>query len=103
MKLKFFLDKRKLEVWEGSIIVQVNLQWMYGAQEELKDFQVYRSAEGSPIMLYKTLPLEAMSGYVFLDEDVRPDRRYYYQIVARHTDGGFSEKSKTLMVKVPKF
>lgn len=53
-------------------------------------------------MLYKTLPLEVMNDYTFLDEDVRPDRRYYYQIVARHTDGGFSKKSKTLMVKVPK-
>ena len=102
-EVKVFLDKKKLEIWEGSIIAQVNLEWSYGAIEQIKDFQVYRSAEGSAIMLYKTLPLDLMNTYVFLDEDVRPDRRYYYQIIARHTDGGFSEKSKTLMVKVPKF
>ena len=100
---KVFLDKRKLEIWEGSIVAQVNLAWGYAEQEQLKDFQIYRSAEGSPIMLYKTLPLEIMTGYGFLDEDVQPNRRYYYQIIARHADGGFSEKSRTLMVKVPKF
>ncbi|MEM6321875.1 MAG: hypothetical protein AAF960_29715 [Bacteroidota bacterium] len=102
-EVKVFLDKRKIEVWQENLIAQINLTWAYQENEQLKDFQIYRSAEGSPIMLYKTLPLAALTEYTFLDEDIRPDQRYYYQIIARHTDGGFSKKSKTLMVKVPKF
>jgi len=134
-----FLNDRKLEVWEGLIVATVDLSWTYTDLQQLKDFQIYRSAEGSAVMLYKTISVEEMPSttpvesqrdevststttpvesqrdevstsaatqhklFQYTDEDVFKDRRYFYQVMARHTDGGFSEISNPKMVKVPDF
>lgn len=98
-----FLTARKLEFWKDDIVARVELGWDYEAQEQLQDFQLFRSAEGSAVMLYKTIPLSQLTaGFLWVDEDVKPGRRYFYQMMARHTDGGFSERSGVLMVWVPR-
>jgi len=98
-----FLNHRKEEIWGDFLLSQIQLEWEYSADDQLVDFQIYRSAEGSAMMLYKTLKVTDLPAYAFEDEDVKPGNRYFYQIMARHLGNGFSERSGVLMVKVPKF
>ena len=100
-----FLVQRKMEVWKDNIVAEINLQWDYSNTNQLKDFQVFRSTNSSGLMLYKTIKIEAFdtpSVYIFNDKDVKTGRRYFYQVMARHLNGGFSERSETIMAKVPK-
>lgn len=97
-----FLNDRKLEYWGDNLLAKIELNWQYVDAAQLQDFQIFRSAEGSALQLYQTLtPDQLMGGNVFTDEDVKSKRRYLYQMIARHTDGGFSERSGVVMVKVP--
>jgi len=96
-----FLDARKIATWGEQLIAISQLNWVYDVADLIKDFQIYRSAESSALMLYKTIPLDELEDYVYKDIDVKPGGRYFYQIIARHIDGGHSDPSKLLMVKVP--
>ncbi|MEM8907395.1 MAG: hypothetical protein AAGD05_06065, partial [Bacteroidota bacterium] len=98
-----FLNQRKIDYWGDQLRAEITLHWDYEAASQLQDFQLYRSAEGSALMLYKTLSVAELSEYVFIDEDVRPGRRYFYQLLARHLNGGYSEMSAVIMAKVPGF
>ena len=96
-----FLYQRRSELFGATTVVhEVDLIWTYQSTEQLQDFQLYRSAEGSDIMLYKTLPIDELTSYTFNDKDVKKGARYIYQIMARHQGGGFSPMSKPVMVKV---
>ena len=97
-----FLNDRKLQFWGNNLLAKIELNWQYVDAAQLQDFQIFRSAEGSALQLYQTLtPDQLENGNVFIDEDVKSKRRYLYQMIARHLDGGFSERSETIMVKVP--
>jgi hypothetical protein len=97
-----FLNDRKLEYWGDNLLAKIELNWQYVDAAQLQDFQIFRSAEGSALQLYQTLtPDQLANGNVFIDEDVKSKRRYLYQMIARHLDGGFSERSGVVMVKVP--
>jgi len=97
-----YLQDLKLQVWGNNLYAETTLRWQYAADPTtLQDFQIFRSAEGSAIMLYKTLPAAALTDFSFVDQDVKSKRRYFYQIMARHNDGGFSGRSEVVMVRVP--
>jgi hypothetical protein len=97
-----FLNDRKLQYWGDNLLAKIELNWQYVDMAQLQDFQIFRSAEGSALQLYQTLtPDQLENGNVFVDEDVKSKRRYLYQMIARHLDGGFSERSEVVMVKVP--
>lgn len=96
-----FLDFKKLEYWGAALLVISQLNWTYASLDQLKDFQIYRSAENSALMLYKTIGIEELDDFIYQDLDVKAGGRYFYQIIARHTDGGHSIPSKLLTVKVP--
>lgn len=97
-----FLNDRKLQYWGDNLVAKIELNWQYVDVAQLQDFQIFRSAEGSALQLYQTLtPDQLENGNVFVDEDVKSKRRYLYQMIARHLDGGFSERSVVVMVKVP--
>ncbi len=98
-----FLGKLELELWNGDLQAEVTLDWEYENTDQLVDFQLFRSTENSALMLYKTLPADELASFTFTDEDILPGRRYFYKIMARHLGGGFSPRSKTLMVRVPKY
>ncbi|MEM9917958.1 MAG: hypothetical protein AAF990_07670 [Bacteroidota bacterium] len=96
-----FLEVRKMEVWGTNVVATIELDWDYSEETDLEDFQIFRSAEGSAVMLYKTLPRAQLNSFLFVDEDVRPGGRYVYQLMARHRGGGFSDLSKAVIVQVP--
>jgi hypothetical protein len=97
-----FLNDRKLQYWGDNLLAKIELNWQYVDVAQLQDFQIFRSAEGSALQLYQTLtPDQLANGNIFIDEDVKSKRRYLYQMIARHLDGGFSERSGVVMVKVP--
>ena len=96
-----FLDAKKIAIWGEQLIATSQLNWSYNVSDLIKDFQIFRSAENSALMLYKTIPIEDLEDYSYQDIDVKPGGRYFYQIIARHVDGGHSETSKLLTVKVP--
>ena len=102
-EVNVFLTQLKVDVWGANVIAKNFVKWDYDSKDQLMDFQIFRSAEGSPMMLYHTLPFDETTELVFEDEDVRPGRRYFYQIMARHRGGGFSDRSEMVMVKVPKY
>lgn len=85
-------------------IPELHFSWIYEYEEDPVDFQIFRSAEGGPMMLYTTLPREEVLTdryrYKFEDKDVKAGVRYFYQIMARHSGEGFSPRSETLMVLV---
>ena len=101
-EVNVFLTRKKMDLWGENIAAKTFIKWDYSSDDQLVDFQVFRSAEGSAMMLYKTLPIDGLTDYIFEDDDVRPGRRYFYQVMARHAGGGFSDRSETVMIKVPK-
>ena len=99
-----FLNDRKLQYWGNNLLAKIELNWQYVDAAQLQDFQIFRSAEGSALQLYQTLtPDQLENGNVFIDEDVKSKRRYLYQMIARHLDGGFSERSGVVMGAVGNF
>ena len=98
-----YVNQLKIDRWGELLEVEINLAWDYAVDDQLVDFQIYRSAEGSSMALYKTLKVTNLAAYTFKDEDAKPGRRYFYQVMARHLGGGFSERSDAIMVKVPKY
>lgn len=101
LEIYIFLTNRKMEIWGSEIKAVSLLSWEYEPEDQLKDFQIFRSAENSALMLYETLDIDTLEEYEFEDIDVKPGHRYFYQIVARHLDGGHSERSEMVTVKVP--
>jgi len=101
LEISIFLNNRKMEIWGSQIKAVSLISWEYEPEDQLKDFQIFRSAENSALMLYETLDIAALMEYEFEDIDVKPGHRYFYQIVARHLDGGHSERSEMVTVKVP--
>ncbi len=97
-----FLEQRKQEIWQDNLVGQVALHWDYANQEELTCFDIYRSAEGSALIHYKSIPATGINTMEFLDEDIKAGKRYYYQVIAKHTAGAFSEPSKKVLVRVPR-
>ncbi len=98
-----FLQTRFRKIWGDDLIPEIELSWSYdAANDQLIDYQIFRSVKGSALSLYKTLPVEELSGNYWIDTDTKPGRRYVYQIMARHLGGGFSKRSKPLSVKLPK-
>ena len=102
-EINVMLNDFKMEILGGNVIGKIFLKWDYDSEDQLTDFQIFRSTEGSAMMLYKTLPLDQLPNYIYEDEDVKPGRRYFYQVMARHQGGGFSKRSEMVMVKVPKY
>ena len=101
LEISIFLNNKKMEIWGSQIKAVAEISWDYEPEDQLKDFQIFRSAENSALMLYETLDIDSLTNYEFEDADVKPGHRYFYQIVARHTDGGHSERSEMVTVKVP--
>jgi len=101
-EINLFLSQRKIDNWGSQIVAITELSWDYLNSELIQDFQIYRSADNSTLMLYKTVAADDMTNFSFKDYDVKPGKRYFYQIMARHLDGGHSSLSKTLTIKIPK-
>ncbi len=98
-----FLKIRFREIWGSDLKPQIELSWSYDAEnDQLVDYQIFRSVKGSALALYKTIPKEELSGNYWVDDDTKAGRRYVYQIMARHLGGGFSKRSRPVMVKLPK-
>ena len=100
-EINLFLFQKRLDIWQDEVYAIAELTWSYDNLNNLQDFQIYRAANGSVMMLYKTLPLESLDTFSFKDYTVKPSARYFYQIVARHKYGGHSKLSPTLTVKIP--
>lgn len=96
-----FLSNKKMQVWGNNLVARVELTWGYTEEAFLQDFQIYRSLNGSNMMLYKTVSIEQLPFYRYLDEEVESGQQCFYKIIARHKDGGLSSFSKTLIVRVP--
>ncbi len=98
-----FLKERFRKIWGSDLKPQIELSWSYDAEnDQLVDYQIFRSVKGSALALYKTIPKEELSGNYWVDDDTKAGRRYVYQIMARHLGGGFSKRSRPVMVKLPK-
>ena len=102
-EINSFLEDRFREIWGGDLKPEIELSWSYDSEhDQLVDYQIFRSVKGSALALYKTIPVEELNGNFWVDDDTKSGRRYVYQIMARHLGGGFSERSKVVMVKLPK-
>ncbi len=97
-----FLSVRKVNMFEDQITATVTLSWLIEMDDSIRDYQLYRSVNGSDVMLYKTLTSDMLTNYEYVDEDVKPGYRYLYKVMARYKDGGFSPFTELKMVKVPK-
>ncbi len=104
---------------DGTTVYATQLSWEYPLNESLKDFMVYRMITGGTMVQYKAVTLEEalnldpttqiadVSGdlgsnkFNFTDSNLEPGRRYSYQVVARHTNGSNSKKSKMVTIKIP--
>ncbi len=96
-----FLAARKLNHFDGQVQATVTLSWQLTPDEFFRDYQIYRSVNGSPVMLYKTLTPAMLTGTSYEDTDVIPGYRYLYQMMARYDDGSFSPLTEIKMVRVP--
>ena len=94
------LQLRKINLWSESLIAQVDISWEY-TPTGVRDYQIFRSTAGSDMMLYETVSTNELTDLIFEDTDVKAGHRYFYQIMARHHGGGFSEMSEVKMVRVP--
>jgi len=94
------LQLRKISKWSESLIAQVDISWEY-TPSGVRDYQIFRSTAGSDMMLYETVSTNELTDLIFEDTDVKAGHRYFYQIMARHHGGGFSEMSEVKMVRVP--
>jgi len=101
-EINLFLTEKKIEIWGSQVVAAAELSWDYDALNQIQDFQIYRSADNSPLMLYKTLSADSLADYVYEDLDVQRGKRYFYQIIARHLGGGHSPLSTILTIKVPR-
>ena len=102
-EINTFIEDRFREIWGDDLKPEIEFSWSYDAEnDQLIDYQIFRSVKGSALALYKTLPVEALDGNHWVDDDTKAGRRYIYQIMARHLGGGFSKRSKPLPVKLPK-
>ena len=100
-EINAFLKERFHEIWGDDLKPEIQLSWSYDAEnDQLVDYQIFRSVKGSALALYKTIPVEELNGNFWVDDDTQPGRRYVYQMMARHLGGGFSERSKVVMVKL---
>lgn len=97
-----FLSQRKIDYWKDNIVAEIFLMWEYTPTKFLQDFQIFKSAANSPMQLYETIPIESLTDYVFKDDEAIGGNNYIYQILARHSDGGFSKMSDPLIVRVPR-
>ena len=94
------LQLRKISKWSESLIAQVDISWEY-TPTGVRDYQIFRSTAGSDMMLYESVSTSELTDLIFEDTDVKAGHRYFYQIMARHHGGGFSEMSEVKMVRVP--
>lgn len=89
----------------------VTLSWGYNIESSVLNFQILRSRKVSGFKVYKTLPIQFFynggqvtygnQSFEFVDEQIDPNVRYIYKIMAQHSDGGYSEVSVPLTV-IPK-
>ena len=104
---------------DGSTLFNTKIKWQYTLDETLKDFMIYRMITSGTMIQYKVVTLEEAMNYdpsaqdvnvqgdlglnpfQFVDENLEPGRRYSYQVVARHTNGTNSNKSKMVTIKIP--
>ena len=113
----WFIEDRQAEYYDKFLGRELHLMWMYNETVGVADFQVYRSVDGGPMVLYNSLlPEESRevirsygssgSGlgpngtYYFKDVDVKYGHQYRYQILPRHRDGRYGKKSEVRMVRV---
>jgi len=104
---------------DGTTVYHTQLTWKYSLNESLKDFMIYRMITGGTMVQYRSVSLEealsldpatqsaevngdlGSNRFQFTDEHLEPGRRYSYQVVARHTNGTNSKKSKMVTIKLP--
>lgn len=84
-KIESIVDRTKQEVY---------LKWDYSTYN-IERFQVYRSADGSAMRLYKTLEGTTLE---FKDKNIIVNTIYKYQIRAKFKDGGASPFCKEIIV-----
>lgn len=93
------------------------LTWRYDLDNTVQDFQILRGISGGPVQVFRTISLAEALGHEngdaeifgtvgettlsFKDEELLKGKRYFYQIMARHTTGKTSQRSNTLSKKVP--
>ncbi len=102
----------------GATQYNMAMSWKYEVDDTVLDFQILRAQTGQPLEVVKTITLaEAMGmeagdevevtgslGLIQLnyrDTELQKGKRYVYQVLTRHSGGGYSERSPTLTKKIP--
>ncbi|MCB0668432.1 MAG: fibronectin type III domain-containing protein [Saprospiraceae bacterium] len=96
-----FLLGRKVQYFNSQLSTSVIISWLEPNDDNLVDYELYRSVDGSAIMPYKIIAPEMLTGSKYYDEEVIAGHRYIYQVLARYKGGATSPLSDTKMVKIP--
>ena len=85
----------------------MTLQWTTASEKGLIGWNVYRSETPTgPFTRLNSVAVPAPgdgsseTGYIFIDDAVRPDRRYYYQIEG-YADLGLAARSPVVSARIP--
>lgn len=94
-----FLSFKKNQYWTNTVYAQ--LDWNYKHTDDLLYFQIYRSTEGKAFIdyidVYPQDQLQSVQNH-YDDVSVYTGKTYMYKVLAIHSDGRFSEISKTLRI-----
>jgi hypothetical protein len=76
--------------------MKVTLGWQYPQWNNIQKFFIYRSSNGEPLTLYKSLPGPSRA---FSDEQIKIASSYQYRIKVVFTDGTETAFSEAVEVK----
>ena len=88
----------------------LKLSWKYSEEKKkVRQFILYRSTDNSPLSTYKViLRNESVllnqsntrtQSFEFFDQELKPRRKYKYQIIAKLSDGSYSPLSDLVEIK----
>ncbi len=98
-----FLVMRMVELFSDVMNVRVICSWDYSHMHALREFEIYRSVNGSTLRTYFTTDAQPVTQHAFFDDDVRKGWTCSYSLIAYHGDGGFSNMSTELSIDIPDY